>query len=279
MSDRSAIEWTDATWNPMTGCTPVSEGCEHCWAKAFHDRWYRAHLDDKTVPPQYRRPFSEVQLHPERLDQPLHWRQPRRVFVCATSDLFHEDVPGEFIERVFVSMFVAKPSSHDFQLLTKRPGRMAEFMRRASETTLAAVYGMAHLWAGTTIESAAHIDRADILRDTPAAVRWISAEPLLGPLVWPCETCDGKGSLPWADCPDCHGRGCSGLDLTGIDWLVIGAESGPHRRPMDVRWLRDLVDAADAAGTRVFVKQGSHRLPGKQGDIPDELWRRKEFPG
>jgi len=134
---------------------------------------------------------------------------------------------------------------------------------------------------GVTIESAAHIDRADILQDTPAAVRWISAEPLLGPLVERCATCAAGtvqiGAEAFMDCPDCRGTGWSGLDLTGIDTIVIGGESGPHARPMELRWLTDLVDAADAAGCAVYVKQDSGRA-GQQGRIPDELWRRKELP-
>ncbi len=262
----SKIAWTDETWPVVTGCTKVSEGCTHCYAERLAHRWGRS---------------FDVTLHPERLDQPLHWRRPRRVFVCATSDLFHPDVPDTFHNLVF-QVFEDCPQ-HQFQVLTKRPERMRRYLE-VWKSPFLAPYPNVHL--GVTIESAAHIDRADYLRDTPAAVRWISAEPLLGPLVERCDHCVGTGRIVyfagWSvggePCPYCQARGWNGLDLTGIDWLVIGGESGPNRRPMELQWLTDLVAAADAAGTKVWVKQDNAATPGKQGRIPDGVWQRKEWP-
>lgn len=284
MSDRTAISWTDATWNPVTGCDQVSPGCAHCYAKALSERFGRS---------------FEVTLHPERLDEPLHWRKPRRVFVCSMSDLFHEHVPGSFATAAFAVMAATAAkedgsAGHTFQVLTKRAERMSDFvglLSRLEETGPGEVqllleqcafklgldlscdptWPLPNVWLGVSIENARYAYRADILRQTPAAVRWISAEPLLGPLG--DDTKGQAGAILFPGDEMVHG-----LDLTGIDWLVIGGESGPNYRPMELAWMGDLIAAADAAGTRVYVKQDSGRLPGKQGRIPDEWWARKEFP-
>lgn len=263
MSERTAIAWTDATWNPVTGCSKVSPGCAHCYAETLSRRFGRS---------------FDVTLHPDRLDQPLHWRNPRRVFVCSMGDLFHEDVPDIFISQVCQVMLEAR--HHTFQVLTKRPERMRDFMAgnqaamveyarkfddcptEAMRNSLAARYARewaaagapfgSWVWLGTSIENDRYVGRADALRETPAAVRFISAEPLLGPL--------------------------PSLDLTGIDWLIIGGESGKGWRTMDPAWVRDLIWLADQRRIPVFVKQDSGRLPGKQGNLPDDLWARKEYP-
>ena len=239
LSDRSAIEWTDATWNPVTGCSKVSPGCAHCYAEVLSLRfgWSRLSWAPENA-------SANVILHPERLDQPLHWREARRVFVNSMSDLFHELVPDKFIFEVFNRM--ARANWHSYQLLTKRPERMAEVVgsyyaqRREVEP-------MAHVWLGTSIENDRWTGRADALRRTPAAVRFISAEPLLGPL--------------------------PSLDLTDIDWLIVGGESGARARPMHPDWARNLRDQALAAGVALFFKQWGGRTPKAGGrELDGQTW-------
>jgi protein gp37 len=252
MADKTGIAWTDATWNPVTGCSKVSPGCAHCYAEALSKRFGRS---------------FEVTLHPERLDEPLHWRKPRRVFVCSMADLFHEQVPWEYIDRVFDVM--DRCPQHTFQVLTKRPERMKALARSVPS----------NVWLGASIENARFVGRADHLRETPRAVRFISAEPLLGPLVQRCSWCQGQGRVAplYMTCPGrcLHSWGWHGLDLDGVDWLIIGGESGPKARPMDPQWALDLIAAARAAGTKVFVKQMGGLRPG--GPIPDEL-NIREYP-
>lgn len=460
---KTNIAWANEVWNPVVGCTRLSEGCDKCYAFALHDRrhvaWKRGRWP--AAPEQYHLPFSHVTLHPERLDEPLHWRKPRRVFVNSVSDTFHDQVPDVFIDRIFATM--ARSPQHTYQLLSKRPERMLTYLsapermsavlramdepeddanpeawmpvadyegfyevssfgrvrrsggilrgRRniegllvprptrggylavclsrdgvvhqvkvhrlvlkafsgpppdaASETRhrngnrtdnrainllwgskqenmadaarhgmagvwaksqvtrtpaevgairaaraagskladLATIYGstkqqvsaiclgriykpaaipwpLPNCWLGVSIENDLWVGRADILRQTPAAVRFISAEPLLGPLVHRCGNCadacvrDGQPCT----CRVCHGTGWTGIDLTGIDWLIIGAESGPHARPMDPQWALDLIDRAHAAGVAVFVKQGSGPRPGMQGNLPDWAFALREYP-
>jgi protein gp37 len=210
LSDKSSIEWTDATWNPVTGCSKVSPGCANCYAEALSLRfgWSRLPWTPENA-------AANVILHPERLAHPLHWQEPRRVFVNSMSDLFHELVPDEFVYSVFDVM--AQATWHSFQLLTKRPDRMAEvvasYYKRNVDREPAA-----NVWLGTSIENYRWTGRADALRRTPAAVRFISAEPLLGPL--------------------------PSLDLTSIDWLIVGGESGAGARPMRAEWARQLRDQA-----------------------------------
>jgi len=186
---------------------------------------------------------ENVVLHRERLGEPLRWRKPRMVFVNSMSDLFHEEVPEQFIIEVFAVMAAA--SQHTFQVLTKRPERMRAF-------TWALSWLLPNVWLGVSVENQRWTARIDDLRTAPAVVRFLSCEPLLGPLE---------------------------LDLRGIDWVIVGGESGPRYRPMRLEWLADIVAQCDAAGVPVHVKQDSGRRPGQQGRIPDHLWRRKEFPG
>lgn len=234
---RSAIEWTEATWNPVTGCSKVSPGCAHCYAETLSLRfgwserpWTPAHA------------FENVILHPERLDQPRRWRRPRTVFVNSMSDLFHELVPLEFIVDVFAVM--TDTDHHVFQILTKRHQRLAEI---ADELPWPK-----NVWMGVSIENNRWVERAECLRKVPAAVRFISAEPLLGPL--------------------------DDLDLDDVDWLIAGGESGHRHRPVRPEWIRDLRDRCQAEGVAFFLKQWGGRTPKAGGRLLDGVeW--SEMPG
>ena len=199
------------SWNPITGCTKVSEGCRHCYAERIAERWrgIAGH--------HYERGF-DLQLRPERLELPLRWRRPRMIFVDSMSDLFHEDIPDDFVRAVFAIM--ERASQHTFYTLTKRPGRLLDLA--------ASLPWPPQVWMGVTVESGRHAARAEALRRVPAAVRHVSAEPLLGPL--------------------------DALDLAGIDLVVAGGESGPGRRPPQPDWLRSLRDRCLAAGVAFTFK-------------------------
>jgi protein gp37 len=226
MADKTTIEWTEATWNPVTGCDQVSPGCAHCYAKTFAERW-------RGVPGHPYEQGFDFRMWPERLDQPLRWNRPRVIFVNSMSDLFHEKVPFEFIARVFEVM--GKAEQHTFQILTKRHQRLAELAPQLPWHR--------NVWMGVSIENRRFVERADYLRRVDAAVRFISAEPLLGPL--------------------------EGLDLEGIDWLIAGGESGPGHRPVEGEWLRELRDRCGVTDTAFFFKQwGGHR-PKAGGRILD----------
>lgn len=247
MPGDSSIEWTEKTWNPVTGCFEVSPGCAHCYAKVFAERW-------RGIPGHPYEQGFDLRLWPERLEIPLRWRKPRMIFVNSMSDLFHEDVPAEFIARVFGTMAAA--SWHTFQVLTKRPQRMVELlnhpefesvMRRASGE-LGHELPLPNVWLGVSIENRRFVGRADLLRQTPAAVRFISAEPLLGPLVAPnSPVTPGRASR--------YPQPGAGLDLNLIDWLIVGGESGPKHRPVREEWVRDLRDACSDIGVLFFLKQ------------------------
>jgi protein gp37 len=240
MADRSRIEWTEATWNPVTGCSKVSPGCAHCYAETFAERW-------RGVPGHPYEQGFDLRLWPERLEVPLRWQRPRVVFVNSMSDLFHEDIPDEFVADVFDVMVRAK--QHTFQILTKRHERLAELAPGLPWPR--------NVWMGVTIENRRFIHRADSLREVPAAVRFISAEPLLGPL--------------------------EGLNLSGIDWLIAGGESGPKHRRIDSAWVTELRDRCAAERVAFFFKQwGGHRpksggreLAGRQWDDMPKPKRRR----
>lgn len=248
----SAIEWTDETWNPTVGCSRVSPGCDRCYAIGVaHRAMQPAHVG-LTVkrdgePTDW---TGEVRLLPDRLDTPLQWKKPRRVFVDSMSDLFHRDVPSHFIGSVFRTM--ARCPQHTFQVLTKRPQRMEAWVAANNEIT---VPTLPNVWLGTSIESDRYAWRADHLRGTKAAVRFLSLEPLLGPLPT--------------------------LNLSGIDWVIIGGESGPGARPLALGWVRDLIAQGHDAGAAVFVKQLGRSFDGRKGnDIdawPDDL-RVRDMP-
>lgn len=222
MPQTSAIEWTEVTWNPVTGCSQVSPGCAHCYAKTFAERW-------RGVPEHPYEQGFDLRLWPDRLEVPLHWRKPKTIFVNSMSDLFHEAIPQEYIARVFDTMSAAH--WHTFQVLTKREARLLEL---APLLTWAP-----NIWIGVTIENRRFVNRADVLRQVPAAVRFISAEPLLGPL--------------------------DGLSLDGIDWLIAGGESGPKHRRVDPQWIRALRDRCSEARVAFFFKQWGGPRPKSRG--------------
>lgn len=257
----TAIEWTDETWNPVVGCTKVSQGCKNCYAKTLHDRRHKAFLAGKDVAQQYAEPFERVQLMHQRVDAPLFWLKPRRVFVNSVSDLFHPDVPDSFLDRVFAVM-QASPH-HTFQILTKRPERMAEYMRSAefrveeAGEELAADMGWCHahegavwpprnVWLGTSVENQdVAVERIPHLMDTNAAVRFLSCEPLLGPV-------DLRPHMAFDRFPGGFAH-ASPLEL--LDWVIVGGESGKGARAMHVEWARFLRDQCIDAGVAFFFKQ------------------------
>jgi protein gp37 len=224
MADNSAIEWTEATWNPVTGCDRISPGCAHCYARTFAERW-------RGVPGHAYEQGFDLRLWPERIDQPLRWKRPRQIFVNSMSDLFHPEVPDEFITEVFATMVEA--DWHVFQILTKRPERLLEL---ADELPWAR-----HIWMGVSIENRRFVHRADLLREVPAAIRFISAEPLLGPL--------------------------EGLDLTDIHWLIAGGESGAGHRPIREEWVLDLRDRCAEEDVAFFFKQWGGFRPKSNGRL------------
>ena len=212
MSTNSRIEWTEATWNPVTGCTKISQGCKNCYA----DRMSRRLQAMGVV--KYRDGFS-VAMHPQVLGDPLRWRKPRLVFVNSMSDLFHQAVPTSFIEAVFGVMNEA--AHHTFQVLTKRPSRVRLLNSRLRWTP--------NIWLGTSIESEHWLSRLDSLRETDARTKFLSLEPLLGPL--------------------------PGLTLEGVDWVITGGESGPGARPMHADWVRHIRDRCVESDVPFFFKQ------------------------
>lgn len=226
MATRSTIEWTETTWNPVTGCTKISYGCKHCYADRMAKR-----LQAMGVA-KYKMGF-EVAIHHDVLDEPLTWRHPRLVFVNSMSDLFHKAVPTDFIEAVFDVM--NRASHHTFQVLTKRPGRVAQLAGRLTWTP--------NIWLGTSIEHERWIGRLAQLQETPAAVRFLSLEPLLGPL--------------------------PSLSLDAIDWVIVGGESGPGARKMEANWVRDIRDACIADDVPFFFKQWGGVFKKKTGRLLD----------
>lgn len=246
MSDRSAIEWTEATWNPTTGCDRISAGCDHCYAltlakrlKAMGSAKYQVDGDPRTSGPGF-----GLTLHPDALRVPYGWKSPRTVFVNSMSDLFHARVPLDYVRQVFE--VITETPQHTYQVLTKRARRLRQIAGKLEWP--------ANLWMGVSVESAKELPRIEDLRQVPAAVRFLSCEPLLGPL--------------------------SGLDLTGIDWVIVGGESGPGARPMDLAWAADVVARSRQSGCAAFVKQLGSRWGKEHKEIsqfPAAL-RVREYP-
>lgn len=212
MADRSAIEWTDATWNPVRGCTKVSPGCKHCYAETFAERF-------RGVPGHPFEQGFDLRLVPEALELPLTWKASRRVFVNSMSDLFHEKVPAAYIRRVFE--VIRQAEQHQFQILTKRSERMVE--------VCSTIKLPPNVWLGVSVENQKYTPRVADLRKVKASVRFLSIEPLLGPI--------------------------ENLRLSGIHWVIVGGESGHHARPMDPEWVRSLRDQCARSSVPFFFKQ------------------------
>ena len=299
MADTSKIEWTDATWNVVTGCEKVSPGCDNCYAETFAERW-------RGIPGHHFETGFDVTLRPERLTLPLRWRKPKRVFVNSMSDLFHKDIPDEYIARVFATMSLTP--QHTYQILTKRHGRMRAllgdptFEKRVDHELLhfppfadpklirrswplpKPGWPLPNVWLGVSVEDQKRADlRIPALVDTPAAVRFLSCEPLLGPVdltawmpaghaSWRCQTpsCRRFYAGPLQQhCPDCGAQGHWTGSHTGnglpngqpISWVIVGGESGRGARPMAPQWATTLRDQCAAADVPFFFKQWGEYAP------------------
>jgi protein gp37 len=242
MGQKTRIEWTDATWNPVTGCTKVSSGCDHCYAATLAHRRlsevYRSRPPVCDTPENRADPFA-VRLWPERLTQPTKWRQPCMVFVNSMSDLFHVDIPEHYVRSAFEVML--RVDRHVYQVLTKRPSRAVRFWRRNQDLFNGRSIPE-HIWMGTSVEDEAVGYRIRQLREIPAHVRFLSCEPLLGAMR---------------------------LRLDGVAWVIVGGESGGGFRPLNMEWARDIRDQCVAAGVAFFFKQVGGRTPKAGGRFLD----------
>ncbi len=278
MSDNSRIEWTEATWNPVVGCWPVSPGCGHCYAARMARRLAGIEATRATYGPVVgpKGWNGQVRLVPDALEQPLHWKKPRRIFVCSMSDLFHESVPFEYIDRVFAVMALCP--QHTFQVLTKRPAQMEDYLAYAGKydnlqeevdrLTLRTTgrpfasrridedyWPLPNVWLGVSAEDQTRLDeRAPHLLNTPAAVRFLSLEPLLGPVdltrvAFPGDDICMQGFYP-----------ANALER-GLDWVIVGGESGPGAWPMHPDWVRSVRDQCVAAGVPFLFKQWGEGVP------------------
>lgn len=233
MSDNTKIEWCDSSWSPITGCTPISSGCKNCFAKRMAENRLRGRFgypqDD---------PFRPGVVHRDKLDQPSRWKKPRKIFVCSMGDLFHEAVMGDDINAVWMEAF--NNPRHIFIFLTKRPKLLDEWTQRKVAGTFWPIEDIwpSHMWIGTTIESGKHMDRAHVLRSIPAAVRFLSLEPMLGPM--------------------------PNLSLDGIDWVIVGGETSPGARLMKYDWALDVLQQCEDAGVPFFFKGWGTQSVGKK---------------
>ena len=310
MADKSKIEWTDATWNPITGCSRVSAGCVHCYAEHLAATRLKFHPSRKGLTNRRGRWNGEVRLNEQWLDQPMRWKRPQRIFVCAHSDLFYDKIPEAWIDKVFAVM--AMSPQHIFQVLTKRPKRMLTYLVQFDEDEAiervahqaveiadspcaagiiedATMIRLPNVWCGVSAENQESFEeRYRYLKDVPTAVRWLSLEPLLGPI-------NVRISLPECECGDYrHHHPDDGpcvfnsrRDLAhgftdcrkfrpmwpAVDWVVVGGESGPGYRPMDHDWARSLRDQCSIAQVPFFMKQVAGKRP-----IPADLMVR-QWPG
>ena len=228
MAYKSAIEWTDATWNPVTGCTKVSRGCDNCYAERIAER-FRG-----TPGHPFERGF-DLTLRPERLNWPLSWKRPRMIFVNSMSDLFHKDIPAQFIDSIFETMETA--DWHVFQILTKRSSLMRDYLLRRYGPSLSP----RHIWCGVSVEDSRATARIQHLRKAPISIRFLSIEPLLGPM--------------------------GDLDLAGISWVIVGGESGPNARPMKPDWVIDVRNLCERKGVPFFFKQWGGHTPKSGGRL------------
>jgi protein gp37 len=263
MAETSSIEWTDATWNPITGCSVVSPGCTNCYAMTLAGTRLAQHPSRKglTVPSKAGPVWNgKVRFNRDWLHQPLHWRRPRMIFVCAHGDLFHENVPDEWIDQVFAVMALAP--QHTFQALTKRAARMRAYVNaaRGRNAFKTRNWPLPNVWLGVSAEDQRRADeRIPDLLATPAAVRFVSAEPLLGPIDFAPLVREAtiSGSI----------AGVGGDGTLPIGWIIIGGESGAGARPMESAWAQDIVDQCKSAGVAAFVKQLSSGGPKAIKDI------------
>jgi protein gp37 len=238
MAEKSTIEWTDTTWNPVTGCTKISAGCDNCYAARFSERF-------RGVPGHPFEQGFDLTVRPERLAQPLDWKRPRMIFVNSMSDLFHKQVPKAHIAKVFDTM--ERANWHIYQILTKRSSLLQKFINDRYKTRPAPV----HIWFGVSVEDSRATSRIAHLRNANAAVRFLSVEPLIGSV----------------------GR----LNLAGIDWVIVGGESGPHARPMHTQWAIEVRNQCLAAKVAFFFKQWGGRSPKSGGQLLEgEEWN--QFP-
>ena len=234
MAQTTAIEWTEATWNPVTGCTKISPGCDNCYAERFAERF-------RGVPGHPFEQGFDLQLRPERLDQPLKWKKPRTIFVNSMSDLFHKEVPISFVDQVFDTMELAH--WHTFQVLTKR----SSLMRRYVNSRYKDAPVPPHIWLGVSVEDGKRKSRIQHLRDTNATIRFLSIEPLIGPV--------------------------GALDLNGIHWVIVGGESGPRARPMKEEWALEVRDQCIDADVHFFFKQWGGFRPKSGGrELDGRVW-------
>jgi protein gp37 len=230
MADKSAIEWTDATWNPITGCTKIGAGCDNCYASRFSERF-------RGVPGHPFESGFDLTLRPTRLEQPFEWKRPRMIFVNSMSDLFHKDIPEDYIAAVFDTM--EKADWHTYQVLTKRSSLLMKFINKRYRQRLAP----RHMWFGVSVEDEAATSRIVHLQKANCSVRFLSVEPLIAPL--------GQ------------------IDLTGIHWVIVGGESGPRARLMNPSWVAEIRDQCLAAGVPFFFKQWGGRSPKANGRMLD----------
>ena len=231
MADNSQIEWTDATWNPVTGCTKISRGCDNCYAERFAERF-------RGVKNHPYEPGFDLTLRPERLEQPVHWKRPRMIFVNSMSDLFHKSVPDEYRSRVFDTM--ESTDWHTYQILTKRSSILRRYVNKRYSPQNKTPE---HIWLGVSVEDRQALSRVRHLQGVNATVRFLSIEPLLAPI--------GE------------------FELSGIHWVIVGGESGPGARPMDPSWVREIRDQCIAADVPFFFKQWGGFRPKSGGRILD----------
>ena len=232
MGSKSRIEWTDATWNPVTGCTKITRGCDNCYAARLSERF-------RGTPGHPFETGFDLTLRPERLSQPFRWKRPRMIFVNSMSDLFHKDVPTEFIDCVFDTMEMA--DWHIFQILTKRSSLMRDYLRSRYGKNLAP----GHIWCGVSVEDNAATSRIQHLQEAPISIRFLSIEPLLGPIV--------------------------GINIEGISWVIVGGESGPYARPMKRSWVLYIRNLCEAKKVPFFFKQWGGRTPKSGGRLLDGI--------
>ena len=228
MAQKSEIEWTDATWNPVTGCTKIGAGCDNCYAARFAERW-------RGIPNHPYEQGFDLRLWPERLQQPLQWKKPRMIFVNSMSDLFHKEIPRDFIDRVFEVM--EKAEWHVFQVLTKRSSLMRDYVKDRYKGGQVP----SNIWLGVSVEDKLHTSRIEHLKKINSPARFISFEPLLGPV--------------------------GDIDLSGIAWAIVGGESGPKARPMKQEWAIEIKSACTRAGVEFFFKQWGGPRPKSGGRL------------